>query len=169
MTFGEIVFILIILLTLFGALATAMMSSMIYALIALIVTMFGISGLYIYLNAPFIAMMQILIYVGAISILIVFAVMIAGPRYLHMKPTKGWTGVKKLFAAGVVPVVTFFVFISFIAGSFRPYNDLSVITTKDLGRALFDTYMLPFELISVLIVVSIVGAIMLALFSKGEK
>ena len=169
MTFGEIVFILIILLTLFGALATAMTSSMIYALIALIVTMFGISGVYVYLNAPFIAMMQILIYVGAISILIVFAVMIAGPRYLNMKPTKGWTGVKKLFVAAVVPVFTFFVFVSFIAGSFRPYNDLSVITTKDLGRALFDTYMLPFELISLLIVVSIVGAVMLALFSKGEK
>lgn len=169
MTFGEIVFILIMLLTLFGALATAMSSSMIYALIALIVTMFGISGLYIYLNAPFIAMMQILIYVGAICILIVFAVMIAGPRYLNMKPTKGWTGVRKLFAAGIVPVFTFLVFMNFIAGSFRSYNDLSVVTTKDLGRALFDTYMLPFELISLLIVVSIVGAIMLALFSKGEK
>jgi NADH:ubiquinone oxidoreductase subunit 6 (subunit J) len=169
MTFGEIIFILIMLITLFGAIATAMSSSMIYALIALIVTMFGISGLYIYLNAPFIAMMQILIYVGAICILIVFAVMIAGPRYLHMKPTKGWTGVRKVFVAGIVPVFTFLVFMNFIAGSFPPYNELSVITTKDLGRALFDTYMLPFELISLLIVVSIVGAIMLALFSKGEK
>ncbi len=169
MTFGEIVFILMIAVTLFGALATAAASSMIYALISLIITMFGISGLYIYLNAPFIAMMQILIYVGAISILIVFAVMIAGPHYLHMKAPKGWNSLSKLLTALIVPVFSFFVFVTFIKGTFRTENKLSVITTKDIGRALFDTYMLPFELISLLIVVSIIGAIMLALFSKGEK
>ena len=169
MTIGEIIFVLILLLTLFGAVGTALSSSMIYALIALVVTMFGIAGLYIFLNAPFIAMMQILIYVGAICILIVFAIMIAGPRYMPLKRPKGWTGVKKVFAAAIVSLFTFVVFVNFLAGSFRPYNDISSITTKDLGRALFDTYMLPFELISLLIVVSIVGAIMLALFSKGEK
>ncbi|MBA4416575.1 MAG: hypothetical protein C0392_01500 [Syntrophus sp. (in: bacteria)] len=169
MTFGEIVFILIMLLTLFSALATALTSSMIYALLSLIVTMFGISGLYIFLNAPFIAMMQILIYVGAISVLIVFAVMIAGPHYLHMKAPKGWTGLSKILTALIVPVFTFFVFVNFIMGTCRTDKKLSVITTKDIGRAFFDTYMLPFELISLLIVVSIIGAIMLALFSKGEK
>ena len=169
MTFGEIVFILIMLVTLFGSLATALTSSLIYALLALIVTMFGISGLYIYLNAPFIAMMQILIYVGAISILIVLAVIIAGPHYLHMKAPRGWTKWSKLLAALIVPVFTFAVFFSFIAGTFRTGTRLSTVSNKDLGRALFDTYMLPFELISLLIVVSIMGATMLALFSKEEK
>ena len=142
---------------------------MIYALLALIVTMFGISALYIYLNAPFIAMMQILIYVGAISILVVFAVMIAGPHYLHMTGPKGWTWLSRLVAAVAVPVVTFFIFVRFLMGAFRTDGSLSVVTTKELGRALFDTYMLPFELISLLIVVSIIGAVMLALFSKEEK
>ena len=50
-------------------------------MLGLVVTMFGIAGLYVYLNAPFLAMMQILIYVGAISILIAFAIMLAGPFY----------------------------------------------------------------------------------------
>jgi NADH:ubiquinone oxidoreductase subunit 6 (subunit J) len=169
MTFGEIIFILIMLVTLFGALSTAIASSGIYALMSLILTMFGISGLYIYLNAPFIAMMQILIYVGAISILIVFAVMIAGPHYLHMKPPRGWNSLTKLLTALIVPVVTFFVFVTFIMGSFRTDNKLSTVSAKDIGRALFDTYMLPFELISLLIVVSIIGGVMLALLSKEEK
>ena len=169
MTFGEIIFILMILVTVFGALATALMSSMIYALIGLIVTMFGIAGLYIYLNAPFIAMMQILIYVGAICILIVFAVMIAGPHYLRRRPPKGWTRLGKLAGAFIVSAFSFVAFMSFIKGGFKVDSNIAAISTKDLGRALFDTYMLPFELISVLIVVSIVGAIMLALFSKGEK
>ena len=43
------------------------------------------------------------------------------------------------------------------------------LTTKDIGRALFDRYAFPFELISLVIVVSIVGAIMLAIFSRGKK
>ena len=167
MTFPEIIFIVIALITLLGALATALASSGIYALISLIVTMFGIAGLYVYLNAPFIAMMQILIYVGAISVLIVFAVMIAGPRYLHRKRPEG--AVAKVAAAAVVPVVTFLAFMTLIRGTFKPGSALSTITTKDLGRALFDNYMFPFELISLLIVVSIIGAIMLALFAKGEK
>jgi NADH:ubiquinone oxidoreductase subunit 6 (subunit J) len=170
MTFGEIIFILTMLVTLFGALSTAISGSMIYALMSLIVTMFGISGLYIYLNAPFIAMMQILIYVGAICILLVFAVMIAGPHYLHMKPPKGWSPLIKLLGALFVPVFTFFVFVNFMMGTFRTGTKLSSITTKEIGRALFDSYTLPFELISLLIVVSIIGAVMLALFSsKGGK
>ncbi len=158
------------LVTLFGALFTAMSGSMIYSLMSLIVTMFGIAGLYIFLNAPFIAMMQILIYVGAICILIVFAVMIAGPHYLHMKPPRGWNTTSKLLVAMFVPVFTFFVFVKFLMGTFKTGSHLSTITAKDLGRSLFDQYTLPFELISLLIVVSIIGAIMLALFSKkGEK
>ncbi len=114
-------------------------------------------------------MMQVFIYVVSTSSLIVFAVMIAGPHYLHMKAPKGWTTLSKLLTALIVPVFTFFVFVSFIMGSFRTDNKLSMVSTKDIGRGLFDVYMLPFELISLLIVVSIIGAIMLALFSKGEK
>jgi len=168
MTVGEIIFILMMLVTVCGALATVLMSSMIYALIGLIVTMFGIAGLYVFLNAPFIAMMQILIYVGAICILIVFAVMIAGPHYLRRRPPKEWRRPGKLIGALVVAAFSFVVFVAFIKGGFKSGEVVSV-TTKDLGRALFDSYMLPFELISLLIVVSIVGAIMLALLSKGEK
>ena len=169
MTFGELVFLFILLVTCVGALATVLASSMIYALLSLIVTMFGIAGIYIYLNASFIAMMQILIYVGAISILIVFAVMIAGPHYLNMKPPKGWTPLVRVLASLIVPVFSFFVFVSFVMGALPKNTKLSAITTKDIGRAFFDTYMLPFELISLLIVVSIIAGVMLALFSKVEK
>ena len=165
---GESVFILMLLLTMAGALTTVLASSVIYALIGLVATMFGIAGLYVYLNAPFLAMMQILIYVGAITILIAFAIMLAGPFY---KKPKEWTTVGKFVAAVAVSLFSFFMFFSFImrvswgvgkSGAFS-------LSTKDIGRALFDRYAFPFELISLAIVVSIMGAIMLAIFSKGEK
>jgi NADH-quinone oxidoreductase subunit J len=168
MIFADAIFILIALMTMAGALATVLARSIIYAMLGLVLTMFGIAGLYIYLNAPFIAMMQILIYVGAISILIAFAIMLVGP--LSQRPRE-WTTPTRFIVAFVVAAFTFFVFTKIVVRSkWLPgmYSTFS-LTTKDIGRTLFDKLMLPFELISLLIVVAIIGAVMLALFSREEK
>ena len=168
MILADAIFILIVLMTVAGALMTVLARSIIYAMVGLVITMFGIAGLYIYLNAPFIAMMQILIYVGAISILIAFAIMVAGP--LSQKP-KEWTTLRRFIAALVVAAASFFLFIKIVVQSkwLPGVYSASNLTTKDIGRALFDKLMLPFELISILIVVAIIGAIMLALFSRETK
>jgi NADH:ubiquinone oxidoreductase subunit 6 (subunit J) len=168
MILADAIFILIALMTMAGALATVLARSIIYAMLGLVVTMFGIAGLYIYLNAPFIAMMQILIYVGAITILIAFAIMVVGP--LWQRP-KEWTTLTRFAVAFVVAVSSFFIFLKFVVQSkWLPGTfSASSLTTKDIGRVFFDKLMLPFELISLLIVVAIIGAIMLALFSRENK
>lgn len=164
---GESIFILMLIITMAGALMTVLSGSVIYAMLGLVATMFGIAGLYVFLHAPFLAMMQILIYVGAITILIAFAIMLAGPFY---KRPKEWSGIVKFVAGLIVSLVSFFMFSSFIMKvSWSEGKGGFNLLTKDIGRALFDRYAFPFELISLVIVVSIVGAIMLALFSKGEK
>jgi NADH-quinone oxidoreductase subunit J len=154
--------------TMISALVTVLSGSVIYAMIGLVATMFGIAGLYVYLNASFLAMMQILIYVGAITILIAFAIMLAGPFY---KRPKEWSTTAKLAASFVLSLFSFAVFFKVIMRT--PWMNTKAqeftIATKDIGRLLFDKMTLPFELISLLIVVSIIGAIMLALLSKGEK
>jgi NADH:ubiquinone oxidoreductase subunit 6 (subunit J) len=168
MTPGEWIFILVIAATAAGALAAVLSGSLIYAMFGLVTAMFGIAGLYIYLNAPFLAMMQILIYVGAISILIAFAIMLAGPMYQRPKE---WTSMAKFAAALAVALVSLLLLTKVILGAFRTPAGAKplAVPTEELGRILLDRLTLPFELISLLIVVSIVGAIMLALFSKGEK
>lgn len=168
MHLADIVFIIIVLITMAGALITVLSGSIIYALMGLIATMFGIAGLYIYLNAPFIAMMQILIYVGAISILIAFAIMLAGPMF---KRPKEWTKPVKFISGAIAAIASFVLFFSVIMRTewSGMKTTTTVVTTKDIGRALFDRFMLPFELISLLIVVSIIGAIMLALYSRKER
>jgi NADH-quinone oxidoreductase subunit J len=168
MILADAIFILVALMTMAGALTTVLARSVIYAMLGLVVTMFGIAGLYIYLNAPFIAMMQILVYVGAIAILIAFAIMIAGP--LSQRP-KEWTTLKRFIAAFLVAAASFFLFAKIVMQSkwLPGIYSTSNLTTKDIGRALFDKLMLPFELISILIVVAIIGAIMLALFSREDK
>jgi NADH-quinone oxidoreductase subunit J len=169
MNFPEIIFLLVMFVTMISALVTVLSGSIIYAMVGLVATMFGIAGLYVYLNAPFLAMMQILIYVGAISILIAFAIMLAGPLY---KRPREWTTTVKFAASFVVSLFSFAILFKVIMHA--PWMNTKAkaftISTKDIGRALFDKLTLPFELISLLIVVSIVGAIMLTFLSKkGEK
>ncbi|MCX8022484.1 MAG: NADH-quinone oxidoreductase subunit J [Syntrophorhabdaceae bacterium] len=164
---AEIIFIIIALFTMIGALMTVLSGSLIYAMMGLISTLFGVAGLYIYLNAPFLAMMQILIYVGAVSILIAFAIMLAGP--FTMKP-KEWTTVTKFIGSIVVSVVSFVLVFRaimqtpWVQGKIKNFN----VTTKDLGRIFLDRLAFPFEIISLLIVIAIIGAIMLALFSRRQ-
>jgi len=168
MSLPEIIFLLVMFLTMVGALITVLSGSIIYALIGLVTTMFGIAGLYLYLNAPFIAMMQILIYVGAISILIAFAIMLAGPHY---KRPKEWTTPVKFAVSFIVSIISFIVLFRVVMNAQWMHTKAKAfcITTENIGRVLFDKLMLPFELISLLIVVSIIGSIMLALIAKGEK
>jgi NADH:ubiquinone oxidoreductase subunit 6 (subunit J) len=168
MTPGEVIFLLVMAATMAGALTAVLSGSLIYAMFGLITAMFGMAGIYIYLNAPFLAMMQILIYVGAISILIVFAIMLAGPMY---RRPREWTSSAKFAASLAVAALSSFVMAKVVMGAFGTANGAkpAAVTTREIGRLFFDRLALPFELISLLIVVSIVGAIMLALFSKGEK
>jgi len=168
MTFADIIFVLIVLFTAASALMTALARPIIHALLGLVATMFGIAGLYVYLNAPFVAMMQILIYVGAISIIIAFAIMLLGPL---VKSPHEWKGFMKYLVALAAAVVSITVFVKVIGSSYLSLKTLSdfTLTAKDIGRAFYERYMLPFELISLLISVAIIGAIMLVLFSKEEK
>ncbi|MFZ4437007.1 MAG: NADH-quinone oxidoreductase subunit J [Syntrophales bacterium] len=167
MNLGEIIFLITILATLGGAAMAVLSGSIVYAMMGLVTTMFGIAGLYVYLNSPFLAMMQILIYVGAVSVLIAFAIMLIGP--LYRKP-KEWTTVGKFVAALGVALVSLFMFVRFVMETFpRVGNSSFKITTKEIGRLFFNNLVLPFELISLLVVVAILGAIMLALFSRGNK
>ena len=167
MTFADIVFLLMVLMTAAGALATVLSRSIIYATLGLVLTMFGIAGLYVYLESPFLAMMQILIYVGAVTILIAFAVMLAGPMY---KNPKEWSRPVAFAASLLVALVSsFFMYRGLASGGLAAVGEGFTHSTQAIGRALFDRFMLPFELISLLIVVAIIGSIMLALLAKEEK
>ncbi|MFH2119285.1 MAG: NADH-quinone oxidoreductase subunit J [Pseudomonadota bacterium] len=167
MNVGEIIFLITVVVTLAGAAMAVLSGSIVYAMMGLVATMIGIAGLYIYLESPFLSMMQILIYVGAVSVLIAFAVMLIGP--LYRKP-KEWTTAGKFAAALGVALVSLFMFVRFVMETFpRAVTPSFKITTKEIGRLLLNDLVLPFELISLLLVVAILGAIMLALFSRGNK
>jgi NADH-quinone oxidoreductase subunit J len=168
MSIAESIFLLAAAVTMAGSLAAVFARSIVYAMLGLIAAMFGVAALYVYLNSSFIAMMQILIYVGAIAILIAFAIMLLGQYSGGVGSDFRAAG--RFFAAILVPVVSVAMFVRFIMTNLHADpKALFAVTTKDLGRLFTDRLILPFELISLLLIVAIIGAVMLSITSRSPR
>lgn len=133
-----------------------------YAILSLIVTMFSIAGMYILLNAQFLAIIQIIVYAGAIMVLFLYILMM-------LNLNKG-NETKKNNTLKLVGVFTSGLLLIGILGVFRGVRDHHIVLdnvdrgvglTKNLGRLLFNDYVLPFELASILILAGIVGAVLI--------
>ncbi len=153
-------FVLVVAITILGALIAVGARKIFHNVLGLALAMFGVSGLFVYLNSPFVALMQVLIYVGAICIAIIFAVMLSEPQYLPRPPRNPLKIQAAIFGAGAV-----FVFIGMLlkktvwTPAVERGTDWSVTT---LGHMLLTKYSLIFELISLLLLVAMLGAIVTA-------
>jgi NADH:ubiquinone oxidoreductase subunit 6 (subunit J) len=156
-------FIVCLLTTATGALLAVFTTRIIRSVCGLAITCFGLAGLYYFLNSPFLALMEILIYVGAVCVTIVFAVMLSEPDEPAREETKGttlvWGGIA-LLSSGAI----FFGLwqLSLSAGWTQPAKQVSEGSVNDLGIALLTTYSMPFEVISLALLVAIIGAIAIA-------
>lgn len=143
-----------------AALAVVVSHNVFHSALFLILAFLGIAGLYILLEAPFIAVVQVLIYVGAISTLILFAIMLtrrlmnAGQRQRNEQ----WL-LSAIVALGLfVMLVLLFTRVDWpVVNAAVPEDYLS-----RLGRDLMERYVLPFEVASVLLLAALVGAIVIA-------
>lgn len=156
-------FIICLLTTGIGALIAVFTTRIIRSVCGLAITCFGLAGLYYFLNSPFLALMEILIYVGAVCVTIVFAVMLSEPDESPREESKGTT----LFWAGVALLTSIGIFfglwqLSMSAGWTQPVKQVSEGTVQDLGISLLTTYSMPFEVISLALLVAIIGAIAIA-------
>ncbi|MDZ7759439.1 MAG: NADH-quinone oxidoreductase subunit J [Desulfovermiculus sp.] len=151
-----------------GGLITVLAQSLVRALVGLILTLFGVAGLFFLMAAPFIGLMQLLIYVGAVSVLIFFAIMLtnAWPGGDESKKPSTKTTVFALLAA-LAPAV----FLGSAALRTAPPSSLVPEETavRDLGRFLMEPFILPFELISLLLTVAMAGAVILGFERRKRK
>lgn len=162
-----IAFFVFTLFILGGALGVVTSRNLIHSALYLVLSLFGVAGFFVLLSAPFLAAVQVLVYIGAIAILIIFAVML----------TRGMTALREIrnqqwWLAAIVGVLLFVVLAAGVIlpvwgndgllGS-RPVSDV-VATTADLGVALVDgnQYVLPFEVASLLLTAAMIGAIVVA-------
>jgi NADH-quinone oxidoreductase subunit J len=160
----SIAFLVFSICVLGGGLGVVTTRNLVHGALFLILSLFGVAGYFVLLSAPFLAAAQVLVYIGAISILIVFAVMLTRSmtRLTEILNRQWWLSA----------VVGVLLFIFLTAGVILPVwgghdpktaSDM-VSTTVDLGIALVDgnQYVLPFEVASVLLTAAMIGAIVIA-------
>ena len=158
---SSLVFIFIVMTTVLGAIIATHTERLIRAVTGLAICFIGLSGLYYYLNSPFVALMEMLIYVGAVCVTIIIAVMLADPiPQADVGKSSIFTGPLS-FALGIM----LFWGLSALAGK-TPWisaperiNDGSL---EEVGKALLTNYSMVFELTSVLLLIAIIGALVLA-------
>jgi NADH-quinone oxidoreductase subunit J len=139
-----------------------------YSVLLLIVSFSGLSGLYILLGSPFVAVIQIIIYGGAIMVLFLFVVMLLNVP-TEEAPTGrqarliGGAGPRRFGAVlSVVLALQLFWALGRLNAVALPGDDVPATTVKEIGLRLFRDYAFAFELTSVLILVAMVGAVILA-------
>ncbi len=146
-----------------GALLAVLSVRLIRSVCGLAICCFGLAGLYYVLHSPFLALMEILIYVGAVCVTIVFAVMLAEPEEpAEEEPRRAalWWG-----SLGLAVAAAIFAGLGWL-GTHRSWSAPTELVSdgslQAIGRSLLTTYSLAFELISLALLVAILGALAIA-------
>ncbi len=169
MTATQIVFLVVAAVILGSAVMVVITRNLIHAALWLIVTLFGVAVLYALLNAGFLAVVQVVIYIGAIAILFIFAVMLTRADLRDRAPqlNRGWwlnVILAVLMFAGLIWLYQSWSGFMKTAGPVPPGFD----GVGALGNALIspDAFLLPFEVASVLLLAALVGAVYVAFSRK---
>lgn len=159
----------------FAGLAIACAISMVYhknplySAVSLIGVFVSLSCIYITLAAPFIAAVQILVYAGAIMVLVIFVIML-----LNLDEDKPLQRLNYLYAVGaglglILLVQTFFIFYAVLRAPQKPKADGGVGKTMSIGSSMYTEYLLPVEIVGILLLMAIIGGVILARrFSQPE-
>jgi NADH-quinone oxidoreductase subunit J len=157
---AQAAFAVVVIFTFTGALIAVLPRNILYNVLGLILCLTGVGGIFLYLGSPFIALMELLIYVGAICISIVFAIMLSRPLHLSLPKRH----LPKVWGAFGVALLVFGVLVTIISRTpWQPApvrsSDWSVTT---LGAYLLTRYDLVFEVMSIVLLVAILGAILIS-------
>ena len=145
-----------------GSLGVILLSNIVYSAFLLGGVFMAVAGLYLLLNASFVAAAQVLVYVGAVNVLILFAIMLVNKKE-DLKPIKSLQ-VRRILSAGICGgLLTLLVRVDLTTPWALPGPAaIGEKATERIGEHLFTDYLLPFELASVLLLMAMIGAIVLA-------
>jgi NADH-quinone oxidoreductase subunit J len=169
MTAEQIIFLVVALFTLGSGFMVVTTGNLVHAALWLVSTLFGVAVIFALLSAGFLAVVQVVVYIGAIAILFIFAVMLTRKDMRDQGPqtNRGW------WAGALIAVLTF-VGLFFLLQGWNGLSKTAAVlpsgfdAVAELGTALVspDAYVLPFEVASVLLVAALVGAVYVAFNRK---
>ncbi|GCE64959.1 NADH-quinone oxidoreductase subunit J [cyanobiont of Ornithocercus magnificus] len=145
-----------------GSLGVVLLPSIVYSAFLLGAVFLSVAGLYLLLNASFVAAAQVLVYVGAVNVLILFAIMLVD-KGENLQPVPGLLLRRLLSGIVCAGLLVLLIRVTFDTNWAIP-GPVSVgeAATERIGEHLFSDYLLPFELASVLLLMAMIGAIVLA-------
>jgi NADH-quinone oxidoreductase subunit J len=164
MTLNLIFFLVLALIAIITALGMLMSRNAVYSALFLVLNFMTVGVFYILLGAPFIAMSQVTVYAGAIMVLFLFVIMLLGAEAIV-----GEFKARNLIFPGVLGVILVVEAAYLLVTRARPAGDVlepgaavnTMTNLRELGMSLFQQYLLPFEVTSILLLVAMVGVIVL--------
>ena len=155
-----IIFYILAFVIIASALAVVTLKNIFHCALFLILTLFAVAGIYIILHAEFLAVVQVLIYVGAVAILMIFAIMLTS-RLAGANPEMSN---EKTFIGGFLSIVLFLLIWWSLSGTIIKESSAQppANPTLMIGKLLMTDFVLPFELVSVLLLAALIGAIVIA-------
>ena len=172
MTLDLILFLVLAVIAVASALGMLLSRNAVYAALFLVLNFVTVAVFYLLLGAPFIAMAQITVYAGAIMVLFLFVIMLLGAESLP-----GISNWRSIWFPGTLAIILFIEAAYLLIVKARPVGDVlqpdvsinTMENLRQLGTALFSDYLLPFEVVSILLLVAMVGAIILTKKEKGVR
>ncbi|PZD97799.1 NADH-quinone oxidoreductase subunit J [Paenibacillus sambharensis] len=159
---GELIaFFILAAFTITGAVLMLTLTKVVHMVLSLAAVFIGLAGMYVVLEAEFVAFVQVLIYAGAVSILMVFGIMMTKHQEDQGRPAGRMPEVLGLLAAVSLLGILFYAIRS-TAFPAAAQVEQAEDNTLEIGKLLFTQHVIPFELVSVLLTVAFIGAIMLA-------
>jgi len=162
------VFWILSFLTVLGGLAAVTLRNTVHCALALTVAFAGLGMLFLQLDAQFAGFAQVLVYIGAVAILVVFAILLTRGSDT---PTDGIFS-RTWFAGTAIAAAVFAVLGWAVIQSLHALPNetaVPVVTVNQIGNALLGRYVLPLEIVALLLTAALVGAVMVAMHEKGES
>ena len=164
---GTFLFFGIALLTIASALMVVTSPNLVHSAVSLLFTLFSIAAIYVFLYADFIAATQVVVYVGGILVLIIFGVMLTNKIDDATIKSPTHNRIPGIISCLVVLYIQFMVILN--TDWYQGEKIVRESTIKDIGNLLLTKYLLPFEVVSILLLAALIGAAMLSRKKVEEK
>lgn len=160
-------FTIFAIVTVAGAAAAICLRNLVHSVLALIAAFAGLAVVYLLLGAQFVGFAQVLVYIGAVAILIVFAILLTRntDRDIEVRIGRSWAW-SGAVVAGVFAVLAWAIHHSAVTR--RTMSPPSTTSTEQIGNALMQQFALPLEVIGLLLTAALIGAVTIALREKKE-
>lgn len=162
---NDLLFMVLAAIMVIGALAVVLGRDIIRAGLAMIICFAALAGIYVVAGTPVVAAAQVLVYIGAISVLVLFAIMLtqtkAAPRALVFQT-------QALPAAIAAVILAILIGLTVVSTDWPKQVATNAVAAVSLAKTLFDQYTLPFEVVSVLLLAAVIGGVFLAKRERGE-